>query len=181
VIREQVTGVGTEVAEEAVASPAREGPGLAQVHRTEVVADEALHDPSHPLGEPPALADQTGTLRPDHVVVEEPDTPLHHPGRLGLGHVVEKRRQLEALDPGDAAPEGLGEMRREFLGERREGAELCRDGIRASESADRMLQHAKAVRPRLAPPAHRFDLGQDDGQDPERVRAPHRARGGRQS
>ena len=50
--QQEVAGVLAEVAEEPVPGPAREHAGLGQVHRPEVVADEALDDAGRARGEP---------------------------------------------------------------------------------------------------------------------------------
>jgi hypothetical protein len=115
-----------------------------------------------------------------HVVLEETDAAVDQPARLGLGDVVEQRRQLEDLAAPHAAAELLGRVRRELVAERPEVAQALEQRVGPGDRAERMLEHGEPVRRRLRRAAHRLDFRHDHAEQAERVEPPQSARRARQ-
>src|SRR5213080_5301495 len=174
--QQQVLRVLAQVAIEAGARAVRQPPRGAEVHRTQVVAHEALEHPERPLGQAQPSADRAGALGADHVVVEEPHATLDQAPRLGLGHVVEERAELEHLAARDATAERLVHVRAELLAERHQRGETREHAVGRGQSAQRVLEDGEAVRRGLGRRAHRLHLGEEDAEQPERVHAPEGAR-----
>src|SRR2546422_4486649 len=112
----EVSSVLLEVAEESMPGPARDLAGLGEVHGPEVVADESRQRRGDPAREPPPRRDGSDPLGAEHVVTEETDTSGLDGPRLGLGHVVQQRRELEDLAPAQAGAQRLVEMLPHRLG-----------------------------------------------------------------
>ena len=108
---QQVRPLGVEVTEEAMARAARDLAGLGQMHGSQVMADQALDHRGGTAREPQALRHRECTRGADDVVADESHASVRLGSRLGLGHVVEQRGELEGGPPGEPVAEVLGQVR----------------------------------------------------------------------
>ena len=114
---------------------------------------------------------------PDHVVLVEMHAAAHHPPRLGLGHVVQQRGQLQHTPAVERAAEALTHVGGQLFAEGLERVELAEQAIGGVDRTQRVLEDTEAMRRRLGRAPHRRHLGQHHLQHAEAVRAPERATG----
>ena len=145
----EVSSVLLEVAEEPMPGSTRDLAGLGEVHGPEVMADESRQDRRDTAREPPPHRDGGDPLGPNHVVTEETDTSGLDGARLGLGHVVQQRGELEDLAPAQAVAQRLVQMLRQRLVQAREVRRARQKRVGALEGAHAVLPDVEAMRQRL--------------------------------
>ncbi len=139
-----------EIPEEAIARARRHFPGRGQVPWAQMMANEPLEDAPGAGREPEPLADAARARGPQHVVLEEAHAAVDQPARLGLGDIVQQRRELEDLAsraPRRRAPRPRARPARRHRGAARPDAPAERVG--SPDRAQRVLEHREAVRRRL--------------------------------
>src|SRR4029450_857296 len=141
-----IEGLVAQIPEEAIAGPARHLAGHGEMHRTEMVPNEALERPLAPPREPPAGRDLFDALGAPHIVAEESRAAILHAAGLRLGDVVEERSQLEGLPAGGAVAEDLVEVRREGVAPWLELSRPAPEQVRPLDGAQAVLPHVEAVR-----------------------------------
>ena len=146
--QQQVARVLAEIAEESIARAAGH---LAGLRRGASGADDGAPGATgrrRPRGQPQALADARDPLRADDVVLEEPDAPADHPPRLGLGHVVQQRGELECLARDRSRRPAPRPRARQLVAERRERGQAARAGgrLRRGRGANARARRSGAAR-----------------------------------
>ena len=142
------------------------------MHRTEVVADEALQHRRHPSRQPKPAGNGDHTKRADCVVADEAGAAgLDAPG-LRLGDVVEEHRELERLAPRAAVPERLAQVLEDLIAPRRQLPNMVEQQIRSLDCAQAVLPDIEAMRRRLRRGFHRSALGEKDPQRAPAVKDP---------
>src|SRR6266540_3012351 len=161
---QEIERLVAEVAEKAIAGPARHRAGHGQVHGAEMLAHQALQHGSEPAREPPSGRDLTDPLGATDVVTKKSRSTILHGAGLGLGDVVEERGQLEGLPTSDAWAERLVEVCRENVAPWLELSNTEAEDICAFHGAQAVLPDIEAMRVGLSRLLHRMQLGQHDGQ-----------------